>query len=114
QEGTDFLPHRQLKAIRPHLGIGTEAVAPEAIGISADTAVVGVGPGPPFPGARTQRFAVEGIAAVLTLEYALQQIPCPTTRLAGMRAVFLQLLLHRSEYLGLNDGRHWDVQPIGG
>lgn len=68
QEGTDFLPDRQLQAIRPPLGVGTEAMAPEALGIGADTAVVGIGPGPPFAGAGTQGFAVEGIAAVLTLE----------------------------------------------
>jgi len=68
QEGTDFLPDRQLQTIRPHLGVGTEAVAPEAIGIGADTAVIGIGPGPPFAGAGTQGLAIEGIAAVLTLE----------------------------------------------
>jgi hypothetical protein len=65
---TDFLPHRQLQAIGPHLGVRTEAVAPKAIGIRADTPVIGIGPGTPFPGAGTQGFAVEGIATVLTLE----------------------------------------------
>ena len=35
QEGTHFLPHRQLKTIRPYLGVGTEALAAKAIGIRA-------------------------------------------------------------------------------
>ena len=100
QEGTHFLPHRPFEAIRPPLGLGTEAVAPKAIGIRTDTAVIGIGPGPTFAGPGTQGLAVEGIAAVLTVEQALQQIPCPPTRLAGMPAVFLQLLLHRSEHRG--------------
>ena len=37
QEGTHFLPHCQFEAIRPYLGVGTEAVTAKAIGIRADT-----------------------------------------------------------------------------
>jgi hypothetical protein len=114
QEGTHFLPYRQLEAIRPHLGVGTEALTAKAIGIRADTPVIGIGPGPTFPCAGTQGFAVEGIPAVLTLEQALQQIAGPTTRLAGVPAVFLQLLLHRGEHRGLDDGGHRDVNPVWG
>jgi hypothetical protein len=96
------------------LGVGTEALAAKAIGIRADTPVIGIGPGPTFPGTGAQGFAVEGIPAVLTLEQALQQIACPTTRLAGMPTVFLQLLLHRGEHRGFDDGGHRDVNPVWG
>jgi hypothetical protein len=41
QEGTHFLPHRQLEAIRPHLGIGAETLAAKAMGIRANTPVRG-------------------------------------------------------------------------
>jgi hypothetical protein len=114
QEGTHFLPYRQLEAIRPHLGVGTEAVAAKAIRIRADIAVIGLGPGPTFPCTGTQGFAVEGIPAVLTLTQALQQIACPTPGLAGMPAVFLHLLLHCGEHRGLDDGGHRDVHPVWG
>ena len=73
QEGTHFLPDRQLEAIGPHLGIGTETVAAKAIGIRADTAIIRIGTWPAFAGTRTQGFAIEGIATVLTLQQALQQ-----------------------------------------
>jgi hypothetical protein len=54
QEGTHFLPSRQLEAIRPHWGVGTEALAAKAIGIHADTPVIGLGPGPTLPCTGTQ------------------------------------------------------------
>jgi hypothetical protein len=114
QEGTDFLPHRQLQALRPHLGVGTEAVATEALGLGADTAGVGIGPGPSCPGAGTQGCAGEGVAAGLTVEAALQQRACPTPRLAGMPAVCLPRLLHRGAYRGRDDGRPRAVPPVGG
>src|SRR5262249_41851545 len=89
QEGTDFLPDRQLQTIRPHLGVGTEAVAPEAIGIGADTAVIGIGPGPPFAGAGTQGLAIEGIAAVLTLAVSPAADTVPPDATGGHAGGFL-------------------------
>jgi len=114
QESTHCLPHCQFEAIGPHLGVGTEALAAKAIGIRADTPGIRISPGPTFPGTGTQRLAVEGIAAVLTLEQALEQIACATLRLSGMTAVFLPLLLHRGEHLGLDNSGHGDVQPVWG
>src|SRR5262245_23191668 len=114
QEGTHFLPHRQLKAIGPHLGIGTETVAPEAIGVRANTAIISIGAWPAFAGTRTQGFAIEGIATVLTLQQALQQIASPPLGLTCMATVFLQLLLHCGEHLGFDDGGHGDVNPVWG
>jgi hypothetical protein len=114
QQGTHFLPHRQFEAIGPHLRVGTEAVAAKAIGIRANTPVIGIGAGAPFPSAGTQGFAVEGLAAVLTLEQALEQIAGPTPGLAGMPAIFLQLLLHGGEHLRFDDGRHRNRDPVCG
>src|SRR4030095_3819110 len=91
---TRFLPHRQLEAIGPHLGIGTETVAPKAIGIRANTAIIRIGAWLAFASTRTQGFAVEGIATVLTLQQALQQIAGPPLGLTCMATIFLQLLLH--------------------
>ena len=89
-------------------------MATEAIGIGADTAVVGIGPGSPFPSAGTEGLAVEGIATLRTLQQALQQLAGSPLGLTGMATVFLQLLLHCSEDLGRDDGRHGNVQPVGG
>jgi hypothetical protein len=112
QEGPHCLPHRQLEASRPHLGVGTEAVAAKAIRLRADTPVIRISPGPPFPGAGTQGGAVEGRATGLTLAYAWPEITCPTPRLAGMPAVFLPLLLHRGEPFGVDHGGHGNVPPV--
>jgi hypothetical protein len=111
QEGTPCLPHRQREAIRPHWGVGTEAVATKAIGSRADTTGIGIGPGPTLPGAGPQGLAIAGLAAGLTWKQALQQIPCPPTRLAGMLAVFWPLLLHCGAHLGLDDGGHGHMKP---
>ena len=78
QQRPDFVPHRQLQAIRAHLGMGTETLPAKALGVRPETAVVGVGTRAVLARTRAQRFAVEGIAAVLTLQQALQQIPGPT------------------------------------
>lgn len=74
QQGTDFLPHGTIQQVGPHLRILTEALAPKAVGIGAQTAVIGIGPRLPFAGTRAEAFAVEGLATVLALEQALQQI----------------------------------------
>jgi hypothetical protein len=114
QKSTHFLPHGQLEAIGPHLGVGTETMAPKAIRIRADTAIIRIGARAAFAGTRTQGFAIEGIATVLTLQQALQQIAGAPLGLTRMATVFLQLLLHGGEHLGLDDGRHGDVNPVEG
>jgi hypothetical protein len=51
---------------------------------------------------------------MLALEQALQQIAGPTPRLAGMPAVFLQLLLHGSKDRGLHNGGDRKMNPVSG
>ena len=35
QQGTDFLPHRQVQQVGPHLRILANALAPKAVGVTA-------------------------------------------------------------------------------
>src|SRR5262245_42580284 len=106
QQGTDFPPDRQSQQIGPHLRILTEALAPKAIRIRAQAAVIGVGAGVAFAGARAQACAIEGIATVLALQQALQQRQGAPARLPGMPLVFWQLCLDRREHFGLHE--RWD------
>src|SRR5262249_46962945 len=63
---------------------------------------------------RTQAFPIEGIATLLALEQALQQIPGATGRLPSMALVLLQLLLYSREYCRLNERRDRDGNPVLG
>src|SRR5215813_191911 len=73
QQGTYFLPHGQVQQVSPHLRIVAETLAPKAVGVCPQTAVIGVGARFAFAGTGAQAFAIEGIATVLALEQALQQ-----------------------------------------
>ena len=42
EQGTHFLPDRQVQEIGADLRIGTNALAPEAVGIGAETAIIGL------------------------------------------------------------------------
>src|SRR5262245_30746515 len=78
----------------------TEAFAPKAVGICAQTAVIGIGTRLAFAGTRAEAFPVEGIATVLALEQALQQIQgTPARSLPGMAFVLLPRLLNGHEHL---------------
>src|SRR5215831_7855282 len=113
QQGTDFLPHGQVQQISPYLGILAETLAPKAVGICAQTAVIGIGTRLAFAGTRTQAFPVEGIATVLALEQALQQIQsAPARVLPGMALVLLQLLLHGREHRGLHERGDGNRNPV--
>jgi hypothetical protein len=61
EQGTHFLPHCALQQIRTDLGIGADALAPEAVGIGAQTAIIGIGSGVPFGRLATDGFPVEGL-----------------------------------------------------
>src|SRR5215471_13451395 len=98
QQGTDFLPHRQVQQVRPHLRIVADTLAPKAVGVCPQTAVIGVGARFTFAGTGAQAFAIEGIATVLALEQALQQIQGASARLPRMALVLLQLVLHRRKH----------------
>jgi hypothetical protein len=111
-EGPPFRPHDELEAIRPHVGVRTEAWATKAIGLGTYTPVRGLGPRPTLAGAGTQRLAGDGIAAVLTWEHALQQRACPTLRRAGRTALFRERLVHRDQHRGLDNGGYRHVNPV--
>src|SRR5262245_18476556 len=92
--------------------MGAETLPAKAIGIRPYTAVVGIGPRSVLAGTRAQRFAIEGIAAVLTLQQALEQIPCPTSRLPGVPAILVELRLDRDKDIRLDQRGDRDVNPV--
>src|SRR5262249_732816 len=112
QQGTDFLPHRQVQQVRPHLRIVADTLAPKAVGVCPQTAVIGVGARLTFAGTGAQAFAIEGITTVLALEQALQQIQGPPARLAGMALVLPQLLLDGRAYFGLHQRGDRGRDPV--
>src|SRR5262245_11475426 len=114
QQGTDFLPHRQVQQVGPYLRIVTESLAAKAVRVRAQTAIIGVRPWLAFARTRAEAFAIEGIATVLALEQALQQIQSAPARLPGMALVLLQLLLDRRKDRGLDERRNRDHDPLLG
>jgi hypothetical protein len=78
EQGADLVPDRKLQEIGAHLGLWTEALTTKPIGVSPKAPVIRIGSRPAFACTRTQGFAIKGIAAVLALEYALEQIAGPT------------------------------------
>ena len=74
QQSTDFVPHGQIQQIGPYLGILTDTLAAKAVGIGSEAAVIGVRPGSALAGTGAEALPIEGIATVLTLHQALQQI----------------------------------------
>ena len=71
-QGTDFLPHRQVQQVGPHLRLLAEARAAKALGLRPQTALIGRGARVAFAGARTEACAIAGRAPGLALEQALQ------------------------------------------
>jgi hypothetical protein len=65
EPGTHFLPDRQIQEIGADLRIVTDALAPKAVGIGAETARIGLRPGVALGGLPTDRLPVEGIATVV-------------------------------------------------
>src|SRR5947209_4469029 len=83
QQRADFLPHRGIYQVRSHLGIVTEPVAAEAVGVSAGAPVVGVVADVSFGRTRADRFAVIGIATAVTADKALEQVARSAMSLPG-------------------------------
>src|SRR5262249_7818033 len=106
EQRTDFLPHRQVQQIRSYRRILTEPRAPKTVGVRAQAAVIGIRARFAFAGTRTEAFAIEGIATVLALQQALQQIQGTPVRLPSMALVLLQLLLNRAAHRELHE--RWD------
>src|SRR5262249_43945780 len=89
-----------------------DTLAPKAVGVCPQTAVIGVGARFACAGTGAQAFAIEGIATVLALEHALQQIQGPSARWAGMALVLLQLVLDGREHRGLHEHGDRDRDPV--
>jgi len=88
-------------------------LAPEAIGITADTAIVGIGTGMTFAGTGTDRFAIIGIAATGAHQQPLQQILGAALTLAGATTVLRQLLLDGVKEGVIDQRGHRNGQPVG-
>jgi len=67
QQGTDFLPDRQVQEIGADLRIITHALASKAVGSRAETAIIGIGPRMPLGRLATDRLPVQGITTVVAL-----------------------------------------------
>ena len=78
EQRAHFLPHCEIQQIRADLRIGADALPPKAVGVCAQTAIIGIHPRVPLGGLVTDGFPVEGIATVVALHQALQQVPRAT------------------------------------
>ena len=114
EQGTHFLPYRQVQALGAALRIVPDPLAPKAIGIGAETAIIGIRPGVAFGGFTTDRLPVQGIATVVALHSPLQQVPRTTARLARVALVLLELGLDRSQQVRLHQRRDRHRKPLFG
>src|SRR5215471_11587897 len=112
QQRTDCLAHRQVQHIGPYLRILTNPLTAKAIRVCAQAAIIGVGAWLAFPSTRAEALPVEGIATVLALEQALQEIAGAPARLPGMALVLPQLVLDGREHRGLHERRDRDRDPV--
>src|SRR5262249_52906775 len=97
----DLAPHRHIGEVRPHLGILTGPLSPKTVRIGAQAAVVGVGPWLAFARTGAETFPIVGIATVLTLHQALEEIEGTALGLPCMAAILLQLCLDERKHLGV-------------
>jgi hypothetical protein len=93
QELADGLPNRRFPLVRPQLGIRTDPLAPEPIGITPDTAIIGIGSCVTLTGTGTDRCAGIGIATAGAHQQPLEQLLGAALTLASTTAVLRQLLL---------------------
>jgi hypothetical protein len=112
EPGTACLPHRQVPPVGPPLRMRAAALAPTAVGLRAQTAVRGVGAGGAWAGTRPEALPVAGRATGLALAQAVQQIPGPPARWAGMGLVLLELGLSCGAHLRGYQGGPRDRAPV--
>jgi hypothetical protein len=108
----DLAPHGHIEQIRPHLGRLTEPLPAKAIRIRPKAAGVGVRPRLPFARARAQAFPIVGLAPVLTLDQALEQIEGTPLGLPRMTALLLPWCLDRGKHLGVYKRGNWESKPV--
>src|SRR6266508_2113191 len=97
---------------RPGLVVAANTYTSEPVGVGADAAIVRVVARMVLAGRRADRLAVVRVAALGTAHQALQQVFRSAQTEPGTTPVLLELLVNGSEYGGIHDRRHWDVQPV--
>src|SRR5215212_10024394 len=112
QHTLDLAPDRLVQPIRAHLRVCAQALAAEAVSITAAAAIIGVGP--PLALGRTQAdsFAVIGVAALPAHDEPLQEVTLATGVLPIAAPVLCQLLTGRLEQLRINQRRDRDADPL--
>src|SRR4051794_9684760 len=112
QHTLDRAPDRLVQPIRAHLRVCAQALAAEAVGITAAAAIIGVGP--PLALGRTQAdgFAVIGVAALPAHDEPLQQVTLATGVLPIAAPVLRQLLAGRLEQRLIDQRRDWHADPL--
>src|SRR5215212_2337539 len=112
QHTLNLAPHRLVQPIRAHLRVRAQALATEAVGITAAAAIIGVGP--PLALSRTQAdgFAVIGVAALPAHDEPLQQVTLATGVLPIAAPVLRQLLAGRLEQRLIDQRRDWHADPL--
>jgi hypothetical protein len=108
------LPDRPVQEIGADLRIVTDARAPKAVGLGAETAIRGIGPGGPLGSLATHRLPVQGSATLVALPSALQQVPRTTARVARVALVLLEWRLDRGTQLRLPQSRDRNGEPLVG
>jgi hypothetical protein len=74
QHTLNLAPHRLVQPIRAHLRVRAQALAAEAVGITAAAAIIGVGPSLALSRTQADGFAVIGVAALLAHDEPLQEV----------------------------------------
>src|SRR6266700_7187700 len=112
KQRTGLQPHPYVQQVRSDLVVAAHAYTSEPVGIGADAAVVRVVARMVLAGRRADRLAVVRVAALGTAHQTLEQVFRPAQTEPGTTPVLLELLVNGSEYGGIHDRRHWDVQPV--
>src|SRR5215212_5072621 len=112
QHTLDLSPDRLVQPIRAHLWVRAQALAAEAVGITAAAAIIGVGPPLAFSRTQADGLAVIGVAALLAHDEPLQKVALATGVLPVTAPVLHQLLAGRLEQRLINQRRDRDADPL--
>src|SRR5215207_1256860 len=112
QHTLNLAPHRLVQPVRAHLRVRAQALAAEAVGITAAAAIIGVGPSLALSRTQADGFAVIGVAALLAHDEPLQKVALATGVLSIAAPVLRQLLAGRLEQLLIDQRRDWHADPL--
>ena len=90
----------------------TNALSSEAIGVTANTTVVGIGPSLAFSGTEAYRFTIVGIPTGFADQQTLEQLAGASSALTITFAILFQLFLHHIKQGGRYDSRDRDMNPL--